>query len=160
MDDYALVLNAGSSSLKFCVYRRPVVENWRLEARGQIEGIGTSPHLSVKDAEGTRLADQMLDATVRDGRQALDALAGWLRSKYGGSRVLGVGHRVVHGGPRHARPTVVNAQVLEELRQLTPLAPLHRSGFRASAGRAASRLLRYRLSPRATGRCGAGAAAT
>ena len=125
MDDYALVLNAGSSSLKFCVYRRPEVENWRLESRGQIEGIGTAPHLSVKDAEGTRLADQMLDATVRGGRQALDALAGWLRSKYSGSRVLGVGHRVVHGGPRHARPTVVNAQVLEELRQLIPLAPLH-----------------------------------
>ena len=125
MDDYALVLNAGSSSLKFCVYRRPAVEQWRLEARGQIEGIGTSPHLYVKDSEGTRLADQMLDAAVRDGRQALDALAGWLRSKYGGSRVLGVGHRVVHGGPRHARPTVVNAQVLEELRQLIPLAPLH-----------------------------------
>jgi acetate kinase len=125
MDDYALVLNAGSSSLKFCVYRRPAVENWRLESRGQIEGIGTSPHLSVKDAEGTRLADQTLEATVRDGRQALDALAVWLRSKYGGSRVLGVGHRVVHGGPRHARPTLVNRQVLEELQQLIPLAPLH-----------------------------------
>jgi len=125
MDDYALVLNAGSSSLKFCVYRRPAVENWRLEARGQIDGIGTSPRLSVKDAEGGRLADQVLDATVRDGRQALDTLAGWLRSKYGGSRVLGVGHRVVHGGPRHARPTVVNQQVLEELKQLIPLAPLH-----------------------------------
>ena len=125
MDDYALVLNAGSSSLKFCVYRRPAVENWRLEARGQIEGIGTSPRLTVKDAEDSRLADQRLDATVRDGRQALDALAGWLRSKYGGSRVLGVGHRVVHGGARHARPTVVNQEVLTELKQLSPLAPLH-----------------------------------
>ena len=57
MDDYALVLNAGSSSLKFCVYRRPAVENWRLEARGQIEGIGTSPRLTVKDAEDARLCE-------------------------------------------------------------------------------------------------------
>ncbi len=52
MDDFALVLNAGSSSLKFCVFQRPAGEAWRLEARGQIEGIGTSPRLSVKDANG------------------------------------------------------------------------------------------------------------
>src|SRR5262249_14267497 len=125
MDDYALVLNAGSSSLKFCVYRRPELENWHLGARGQIEGIGTSPRLSAKDSQGVRLADQKLDAAVKDGRQALDALASWLRSKYGGARVLGVGHRVVHGGARYARPIVVTRQVLEELRKLIPLAPLH-----------------------------------
>jgi acetate kinase len=125
MDDYALVLNAGSSSLKFCVYRRPESENWRLEARGQIEGIGTSPRLSVKDAAGASLADQTLDAAVRDGRQALDAVAGWLQSRYGGSRVLGVGHRVVHGGARHAQPTILSREVLAELNQLIPLAPLH-----------------------------------
>jgi acetate kinase len=125
MDDYALVLNAGSSSLKFCVYKRPEVENWRLESRGQIEGIGTKPRLTVKDAEGTKVTDQMLDATVRDGRQALDALASLFRSRYGGARLLGVGHRVVHGGPRHAQPTIVTRQVLDELHQLEPLAPLH-----------------------------------
>jgi acetate kinase len=67
----------------------------------------------------------MLDASVRDGRQALDALAGVLRSSYGGAHLVGVGHRVVHGGPLHAQPTVVTPQVLEELRQLVPLAPLH-----------------------------------
>ncbi len=49
MDDYALALNAGSSSLKFCVYRKPTGDRWRLEARGQIEGIGTSPRLSAKN---------------------------------------------------------------------------------------------------------------
>ena len=125
MDDYALVLNAGSSSLKFCVYARPEAEAWRLEARGQIEGIGTSPRLSAKDGAGERLADQPLDATVRDGKGALDALAAWLRSRYGGARVLGVGHRVVHGGAGYAGPTVVTPKVLEELRALIPLAPLH-----------------------------------
>jgi acetate kinase len=125
MDDYALVLNAGSSSLKFCVYRRPAAEGWRLEARGQIEGIGTSPRLTVKDAAGEKLADQKLDATVGDGRGAIDALAAWLRSKYGGARVLGVGHRVVHGGANHARPVIVTREVLKELYALVPLAPLH-----------------------------------
>jgi acetate kinase len=125
MDDYALVLNAGSSSLKFCVYRRPRVESWRLEARGQIEGIGTAPRLIVKGAAGEKLADQKLDEKVRDGRGAIDALAVWLRSKYGGARVLGVGHRVVHGGARYARPLVMTPEVLKELYELVPLAPLH-----------------------------------
>ena len=125
MDDYALVLNAGSSSLKFCVYCRPDQQKWRLETRGQIEGIGTSPQLSAKDAQGRILAENRLDDWVCDGRAALDALASWLRSKYGGARVLGIGHRVVHGGARYAQPVVVTRQVLAGLYELVPLAPLH-----------------------------------
>jgi acetate kinase len=123
MDDYALVLNAGSSSLKFCVFERPPGENWHLEVRGQVEGIGTSPRLRVKNAIGESIADQ--HAAASDGREALAALADWLRSKYGGSRVLGVGHRVVHGGARFHGPTILNTEVMRELYQLVPLAPLH-----------------------------------
>jgi acetate kinase len=123
MDDYGLVINAGSSSLKFCVFQRPAGEAWSVEARGQVEGIGTSPHLSVKDANGQLLANE--DVAVRDGREAINASAVWLRSRYGGSRVVGVGHRVVHGGARFAGPTIVNPKVLTELRELIPLAPLH-----------------------------------
>jgi acetate kinase len=125
MDDYALILNAGSSSVKFCVYRRPVAERWRLESRGQIEGIGTSPQLSAKDPQGGVLAETRLEDWVSDGRAALDALASFLRSKYGGARLLGVGHRVVHGGARYAEPVVVTREVLAELYELVPLAPLH-----------------------------------
>jgi acetate kinase len=125
MDDYALVLNAGSSSLKFCVFRRPNNKNWEIAARGQIEGLGTSPRLSAKDAAGEVLIDNGLGATVRDGHAAIDALAAWLRSKWGGSRVLGVGHRVVHGGVRYGPPVPVTRQVLKELEELVPLAPLH-----------------------------------
>ena len=125
MDDYALVLNAGSSSLKFSVYRRPPVEHWRLESQGQIEGIGSAPRMSAKDGTGARLTDGALDASVRDGRTAIESLANWLRTHYGGSRVLGVGHRVVHGGPRFAAPTIVTPEVLDQLRRLIPLAPLH-----------------------------------
>jgi acetate kinase len=124
MIDYALVLNAGSSSLKFCVFARPDAE-WRLESRGQIEGIGTSPRLFAKDGGGGILIDQKLPATVRDGRDAVEELAKWLRSMYGGARVVGVGHRVVHGGARYSEPTVVTPQVMAELRGLIPLAPLH-----------------------------------
>jgi acetate kinase len=123
MEDFALVLNAGSSSLKFCTFERHEGENWHMEVRGQIEGIGTAPRLSARDANGVKLADQSI--TFRDGREAVDALAGWLRAKYGGMRVLGVGHRVVHGGSRFTGPTKVDEKVLEQLRELIPLAPLH-----------------------------------
>jgi acetate kinase len=140
MDNFALVLNAGSSSLKFCVYRKPEAENWRLESRGQIEGIGTKARLTVKNAEGATTTDQKVDETVRDGRQALNAVADLLRSNYSGARLLGVGHRVVHGGPRHAQPVIVNAQVLAELRQLIPLAPLHQPYNLAAIEAVADRL--------------------
>jgi acetate kinase len=125
MDTYALVLNAGSSSLKFCVYRPLQGAQWEVEARGQIEGIGTSPRMTVKDARGQKRLDEKLDASVRDGRAAIDTLAGWLRSNYSGGRIVGVGHRVVHGGSRFSAPVVVTKEVLAELHELTPLAPLH-----------------------------------
>ncbi|HWW77174.1 MAG TPA: acetate kinase, partial [Pyrinomonadaceae bacterium] len=125
MEDYALVLNAGSSSLKFCVFRRPEGEGWRLEARGQVEGIGTAPRLRVKDGAGRAVADGRVDTRVRDGRDAVDVLSVWLRSHYGGARVLGVGHRVVHGGVWFTSPTVVDRHILAHLYELVPLAPLH-----------------------------------
>lgn len=125
MDDYALVLNAGSSSLKFCVFRQPQDEDWRLESRGQIEAIGTAPRISAKGGDGQVLVNQDLGAEVRDARGALRALAHWLRFMYGGARVVGVGHRVVHGGAKYASPTIVTPQVLADLKRLEPLAPLH-----------------------------------
>jgi len=125
MSDYALVLNAGSSSLKFCVYGRPEGGGWDLGVRGQIEGIGTSPQFSAKDGKGEVLAREALPATVGDGPAALEALATWLRGRFGGARVLGVGHRVVHGGAHYPAPVVVTPHVIEDLRALVPLAPLH-----------------------------------
>jgi acetate kinase len=125
MDAYALVLNAGSSSLKFSVFQPPQGARWQVEARGQVEGIGTSPRLTVHDATGQKLVDEKLDSSVRDGRAAMDVLGGWLRSKYQGGRIVGVGHRVVHGGARFSGPTVVTREILAELHELTPLAPLH-----------------------------------
>src|SRR4051812_18985967 len=115
MDDYALVLNAGSSSLKFCVFQRPKGQLWQLEARGQIQGIGTSPHLKAKGGDGQILADEKPATKVDDGNDAVEALAVWLRSKYGGSRVLGVGHRVGHGGAKFTRPTLFEQQGLSKL---------------------------------------------
>jgi acetate kinase len=140
MDAYAVVLNAGSSSLKFCVYQRPGPEAWQLAARGQVEGIGTSPRFTVKDGNGALAADERLGAETRDVPAALDVLADWLRARWGGARVLGVGHRVVHGGARYTGPTIVTPVVLDELRQLVPLAPLHQPHNLAAIDAAAARL--------------------
>jgi acetate kinase len=81
--------------------------------------------MSVNDALGQKRLDEQLDHSVRDGGTAIDALAAWLRSTYQGGRLVGVGHRVVHGGPRFSGPTVITREVLAQLKELTPLAPLH-----------------------------------
>jgi acetate kinase len=125
MPDYAIVLNAGSSSLKFSIYRHSDASAWTVELRGQVDGIGSSPRFTASDGGGERVADDRLEPGI-DGRGAFDALASWLRSRYGGmARVLGVGHRVVHGGAKYAQPTIVTPAVMSDLRQLVPLAPLH-----------------------------------
>jgi acetate kinase len=125
MDDYGLVLNAGSSSLKFSVYARTESFAWRVEARGLVEGFGSSPKFSVKGGDGTPLDDRALPPSVQDAGGAIQTLAEWLRARWGGARVLGVGHRVVHGGPSFTEPVVVTPTVIDELRKLIPLAPLH-----------------------------------
>ena len=66
-----------------------------------------------------------MDDSIKDGRTAFGFVAGWLRERYGGGHVCGVGHRVVHGGAQYAGPTIVTPAVLEDLRRLIPLAPLH-----------------------------------
>ena len=140
MNDYALVLNAGSSSLKFCVFVRPDEAKWQIASRGQIEGIGTSPRLAAKNGDGVVLADKGLGTNICDGSAALEALASWLRATYGKSRLLGVGHRVVHGGARYAQPTVLTQDALADLYDLVPLAPLHQPYNLAAIAAAFERL--------------------
>lgn len=125
MDDYGLVLNAGSSSLKFSVYHRGETSAWQVAARGLVEGLGSSPRFSVKGDTGLVLEDRALPSSVDDAGGAIDTLAEWLRARWSGVRVLGVGHRVVHGGHMFAGPAVVTPNVIEQLKTLIPLAPLH-----------------------------------
>ena len=125
MVDHVLVLNAGSSSLKFGMYQRPETGPLALVAQGQVEGIGTRPRLSARDEAGGTLVDQDLSADVRDGTRALDQLAEWLSSRFDRETLAAVGHRVVHGGQQFTRPTLVTREIVSELRELSPLAPLH-----------------------------------
>jgi acetate kinase len=122
--EFVLILNAGSSSLKFSIFETTDGESWKLDAKGSIEGLGSSPRLSIKNSAGSQIADQDLDRQV-GGREALDILSEWLRKQYAGAQLQGVGHRVVHGGDRYRRPVLVDHETLEDLRRLIPLAPLH-----------------------------------
>jgi acetate kinase len=125
MVHHVLVLNAGSSSLKFGIYQRPEKGSLALVAQGQVEGIGTRPRLSARDEAGGTLVDQDLGADVRDGTRALDQLAEWLSSRFDREVLAAVGHRVVHGGQQFTRPTLITPDIVRELRDLSPLAPLH-----------------------------------
>ena len=126
MDDYALVLNAGSSSLKFCVYRRPDAS---LAARGARPDRGHR-HVAAIHREKRRRArrsptSSWTRSVTRRPHGARRARRLAALAAIGGARIVGVGHRVVHGGPRFAGPIVVTPQVLDDLRELMPLAPLH-----------------------------------
>jgi len=123
VDDLALVLNAGSSSLKFAAFHPR--GSWPVAVRGQVEGIGTAARMSARDGAGSVMATPAPSDAVRDGRAALTHVFKWLRATFGGARIVGVGHRVVHGGARYLGPTKVTSEVLSELRDLVPLAPLH-----------------------------------
>lgn len=128
-DDAILTINAGSSSLKFAVYRLGAGDTEpRAALHGQIEGIGTAPHLLMRDPAGKTIAERRWPADAdHDYDHLLDSLLRDLESWLHGSPLQMVGHRVVHGGTRYAAPVLVDDAVLGELERLTPLAPLHQS---------------------------------
>jgi len=125
MADTVLVVNAGSSSIKFSAFELRGEEPAAL-VRGQVEGLSTSPRFVARDALGETIAEKCWDAGVRlDHDKALDYIAQFLRDYRGKYEVVAVGHRVTHGGVKHKGPVRIDATVLAELDQLSPLAPLH-----------------------------------
>jgi acetate kinase len=123
MNGCIAVINAGSSSIKFALYDPGDDGGARL--RGQVEQIGVSPRLHLKDARGEVVAEQSWPAADLDHRAATRALIETGRALIGDTPIAGVGHRVVHGGMNYAAPIRVDAQVLKNLAALSPLAPLH-----------------------------------
>jgi acetate kinase len=125
VSDALLVLNAGSSSLKFSLFRLASGGAPELFLEGQVEGLPGAPRLEAQDAAGASLAERPLDARSADLRGALAVITAFLREHAGDARLVAAGHRVVHGGLRYARPVRIDATVLDELERLVPLAPLH-----------------------------------
>jgi acetate kinase len=127
MADAILVLNAGSSSLKFSLFARgDGRDGLVLRMKGQLEGLFTSPHFVAHGADGARVAERAWGEGIRLGHDgALEHLLAMLRQRLGSDTLIGVGHRVVHGGADFSRPIRVDAAALERLHALEPLAPLH-----------------------------------
>jgi len=125
MSDAILVLNAGSSSIKFSVFRvNPV--GLELAFRGQVEGLFTAPRFLAKSAKGAVMSDKAWGKGVTLGHDgAIEHLRVFLREQRGEMRLIGVGHRVAHGGAKYSEPVRLDAGVLGELDHLAPLAPLH-----------------------------------
>jgi acetate kinase len=142
MSEAVLVLNAGSSSLKFAVFGvGDATSDPSPILRGQLAGIGATPRFDACTADGEALVDDPpgLATGVARHEQAITLLLDWLDRRSEDYRIVAVGHRVVHGGSGHAAPALVDAALIVKLAALEPLAPHHQphniAAIRAIAAR-------------------------
>lgn len=123
--DAILVVNAGSSSVKFQIFEHAASPVSHHLIKGQLDGIGSKPRLRAAARDGAELVDQSYEpGKIRDVPSAIAEAGAWLRSSQNFT-LAAVGHRVVHGGPDFDRPIVVNRDILARLEKFCPLAPLH-----------------------------------
>jgi acetate kinase len=133
-----LILNAGSSSLKFAVY--DVASRLVLQLSGQISGLGLAPQLAAQSPGQDRLVEDWSD--VDNGRAALERLFDWLEATRWADGMVAVGHRIVHGGRDFVAPTALTPDALHRLQALSSLAPLHQPFNLAAVNAAAARFPR------------------
>jgi acetate kinase len=123
--DTILVVNAGSSSVKFQVFGIGQDDSLQRQLKGQMDGIGSRPRLRASGADGGILIDRnYAKDTVPDVSTALTTTGAWLRDDLRINPVA-IGHRVVHGGPDYDRPVRVDQAVVARLERYVSLAPLH-----------------------------------
>lgn len=125
MSDVILVINAGSSSIKFSLF---AVQAGALELslRGQVEGLFTQPRFIAKDTGGQVVSEKNWESGTQLGHSGgMEHIVAFLRGEFGNSRLIGVGHRVVHGGRDYTGPVRLDAGVVQQLERYLPLAPLH-----------------------------------
>ncbi|MBK8175487.1 MAG: acetate/propionate family kinase [Rhodospirillales bacterium] len=121
-----LVINAGSSSIKYAAYSADDAAEPQLLGKGMLEGIGTDPHFVGYDQDGVLLGDQHWPKDSAFGHEdGLRFLFDWFATAERDIRVAAAGHRVVHGGLLYSGPVRLDARVLADLVQFEPLAPLH-----------------------------------
>ncbi|MEO8743358.1 MAG: acetate kinase, partial [Lysobacteraceae bacterium] len=125
MAEAILSLNGGSSSIKFALFTLTDCERPTLAMRGLVDAIYTKPRLVARDAAGVSIADEDWSPYGGSFDALMEKTIGWIEDRLGGDALIAVGHRVVHGGAKYDRAQRVNAELLAELDQLVPLAPLH-----------------------------------
>jgi len=125
MADSIVVLNAGSSSIKFCIFVLRGKEI-RVVARGQIEGLLTSPKFVSKNEKGNLLSEKAWgEGRSLSHEEAIDFLVTHLRDELKEHRLIAVGHRVIHGGSDLTKPLRINRELVAKFEEFIPLAPLH-----------------------------------
>ncbi len=124
MADAIIVVNSGSSSIKFSLFSIGGRE-LRLELHGHFDALRTRPRFAAERRDGTRSRKCWPEGTDLGHHRALDHLFSFLRAEVSHHHLVAVGHRVVHGGPLFTAPVRVDERVVEALAALTPLAPLH-----------------------------------
>ena len=123
--DTILVVNAGSSSLKFQVFAVGAASDLKCLVKGQMDGIGTRPRLRAEAADKKLLIDRSYaQDEIQDLPDAIHAAGTWLQQTQP-FNLIAAGHRVVHGGPDYAGPVLINERVLARLEGYNSLAPLH-----------------------------------
>jgi len=123
VDDCIVVVNAGSSSIKFALH--DALSPFDVRWRGLIEGIGTGPHLRLRDAAGATKLERRWPSDGFDHAAGVREMLALGPEVMGGMRATAVGHRVVHGGTEFAGPVLVEPDAIARLEALCPLAPLH-----------------------------------
>lgn len=126
MQNAILVINAGSSSIKFAAFAESATGEPDLLGKGQIEGIGTNTYFAVKDDTGAVIGEHRWPAGASVGHaESLHFLIEWIEENATDVRVVAAGHRVVHGGLRFSEATLIDDTVMADLEALVDLAPLH-----------------------------------
>lgn len=126
MRETILVLNAGSSSIKFQLFAVEADDRLERMLKGQFDGIGVRPRLAAKGREREVLTEESWEAgVVPNVPAALEKVLGFLIVQLKGALPMAIGHRVVHGGIDYSQPTIIDDEVLARLEPLVPLAPLH-----------------------------------
>jgi acetate kinase len=120
-----LTLNAGSSSIKFALFDAGQ-DKLPAMAAGQIDGLASHATFSARHIEsGQKESFPLQPAGAVDHARAVNSILQWIETRLAGRRVAAVGHRIVHGGPHHTAPVPIDERLIDDLRALTPLAPLH-----------------------------------
>jgi acetate kinase len=128
MSEAIVVFNAGSTSLKFSVYAVAGPGGLDLVNRGGVDGMQTDPRFVAQDAAGAKVAEHAWGKGQEiDHRTAMQFIIDWMHKSITGVKVIGVGHRIVLGGKRYAKPVLIDKDVLDYLDSLTVMEPSHQA---------------------------------
>lgn len=124
MEPGLLVINAGSSSIKFAGYAERGEREPVFLGKGQVEGLRTEPRFVCKNAVGEVMGEHQWPGAISHG-EAIDHIIGWIEQHATNVRVAAAGHRVVFGGAQYTVPTRLDQRVIAAIETLVPFFPLH-----------------------------------